>query len=435
MQIQEISNLKKEIKIIISYYEVELEVDKKLKIMQKKICINGFRKGKVPKLILKNKYEAHIYEDTIKELMKKKFSEYILNKKIIILGEINYKVKIDNKNKNYNLYIKFSYYNKLKFNNLDKIIIKQPILKIENEDIDFFINTIIEENCDWNISDSSILKQNRVTISIEEICKNKKPNKVISNLIFITGKNIICNYIEDNLLDKKSGEYIILPLFLNKQKNIVKYNKLSLNYIIKIKKVEKKVLHNFNSKFFKKIGIEGISSYEEFKILIKKNIFIQSEYLSKMYIKNQIVKKFFLYNKINIPSILFENEIKNFLSTNLNCNLNDFSKINVLSLLHSSIKNKLINKTKHRMFFGEFFLHKKIRKNNINEKYLVEKTLEENKIPKKFWKKYKNNKNFTKKIINSNLENNIIKYILSKSVNKEKKINLKNLIKNLENYK
>ena len=74
--------LKKEYKIVIPAQDVESKVDNKLTQISKNIKLPGFRVGKAPKSMLKQKYKASVMGEVLDDMIKDASEEVIKNKEL-----------------------------------------------------------------------------------------------------------------------------------------------------------------------------------------------------------------------------------------------------------------------------------------------------------------------------------------------------------------
>ena len=74
--------LKKEFKIVIPAKDFEQKVDDKLNEVSKNVKLPGFRPGKAPKAMLKQKYKASVMGEVVDEAVRSATEELIKDKKL-----------------------------------------------------------------------------------------------------------------------------------------------------------------------------------------------------------------------------------------------------------------------------------------------------------------------------------------------------------------
>lgn len=433
VSMQKISDIKHTVEMFISYNRIEKEVLSALDKMQKTACIDGFRKGKIPKNILKNRYGSHIRKKVLNDLINKKFLKFINEYDIQPIGKLHCIIKNFQEKKGFICRIIFEIYPKINIKTISNITINKPLVSVNSEDVNFTINKLRSEHANWTTSTLKIEKDDRVTINIKPIQKYEVFREKIKFLTFIIGSNTICAELEKKIIGKKAKTYFIFSLnykIINLEKN--NHYNIILDFLINIIRVEKKILPKLNSKFFKKINLINFKSPEKMKSELCKNINMQLKYFIHIYIKYQLINQILNDNYIKIPEQLVHEEIKKFLESTYKNSLNKFSKLDFSPFLHEKLIDRLKYQIKSRIILQKILYLNKIQINQNDLTNIMHDLLKVNQIPEKNWKKYKKNKKFIQRSIDIASDNAILKIIMQQANFVEEKITFKLLVKKIE---
>ncbi|MDQ1237775.1 MAG: trigger factor [Wigglesworthia glossinidia] len=433
ISMKKISDIKRKIEIIISSNLVEKEISNALNKMQKTVCIDGFRRGKIPKSFLKNRYEPNIRKNVLNSLINKNFSKFINNHNIYPVGKLDFIITNNATTSDYHCYVHFEIYPKINEINFSNIKIKKPIIEITSEDLDFTMNKLRSEYVRWEKSILNIKKYDKVTINIKPIQKNIIFNGNIPIITFIIGKQVISSELEKQIIRKKLGGSFVFSLS-HKIINIEKkhQNNIIIDFLISIINVEKNTFPKLTSQFFKEININHVKSSDEIKNKLRQNIKNQLEYFSNTYIKKQIFNAIIKSNHISIPQQLINEEIKLFLESTNKYKLNKFSGLDFLPFLHKKLIENLKHQVKSKIVFKKISFLNKTKIDHHELSAVMHNILKINKIPEKKWEAYKKNKNFIQKSLDIALQNKTLKDIIQKINYTEEKLTFKNFIQNLE---
>ena len=80
------SSVERKMTIGIPADQIENEIDQRLKQTARTVRINGFRPGKVPAKVVKNRYGAAIRQEVVGESMRNAYVEAIQQEKIAAIG-------------------------------------------------------------------------------------------------------------------------------------------------------------------------------------------------------------------------------------------------------------------------------------------------------------------------------------------------------------
>ena len=87
VQVQSKKGLKTTLSIIVDKVEIKKKLDDRLLELQNEIDLKGFRKGKVPPLVIKNQFGKAIYGDVIDKILKESTTKVIQDKKLKVAGQ------------------------------------------------------------------------------------------------------------------------------------------------------------------------------------------------------------------------------------------------------------------------------------------------------------------------------------------------------------
>lgn len=73
MQIEDLSPVEKKLAVEIPWERVREKLDRAYKALGTQVVMNGFRKGKVPRAVLEQRYGRHVQQEVVKELVQESF--------------------------------------------------------------------------------------------------------------------------------------------------------------------------------------------------------------------------------------------------------------------------------------------------------------------------------------------------------------------------
>jgi len=281
---------------------------KELINISKKTNINGFRKGKIPIKVVKEKYGDVIYYDVFKQLMQKFFYEFTEKEKIKIIGSPKYYLhkNEDNKKEYFEYSVIYEIYPKFNIEDIKSIKAKNITVNITDADIKKNIEKYKTRINVWNIENKAIKPHDRVTINYNIYEKNKRlKNFETKNFTFIVSENTLIPQLNEKIINHIINDIIFFkkkfhPFYPEKELQ----NK-DITFKIKIVKIEKKREQDLEEKNIKNEKITQVT-YQT----IKNNFIFQVNKITEKYLEEQIIKNIIKKNIILIPPILFQEEIK-----------------------------------------------------------------------------------------------------------------------------
>jgi trigger factor len=283
---------------------VTSEINSIFNSIHKQIKINGFRQGKTPINIIKEKFFIEIKDRGIESIIKKTILNAIRKENFFpvnspIIEKFDYKLK-------QNLKYRFTVECHPKIENQDykNIPLKKEIFKITNEDLLYSIDIIREKNAKIIPSKSNkVNKKSLVSIDYHTFYNNDiSPHKIIvKKCVFDLGSNSTPKEFKEALIGERIGSKkdveIKYPIsYPNKTlagKNII--------FRMTIIKIEEKEIQELNDDFAKEVGAKNL---EDLKLKIRKTLEIEENHRQDINIKEQIIKYLLDKNKFDVPQCL-----------------------------------------------------------------------------------------------------------------------------------
>ncbi|CAL4323153.1 trigger factor [Buchnera aphidicola] len=406
MNTQIIQKKTNEIKIknTISSKKIEKKITKELFLLKKKICINGFRKGKAPNQLIEKKFRNDVLNMILKKSIKKHLKNVIKQKKIKKYSNIEYFLEKYKKGQDFNYTLKFHIIsNKLK-KKIKSIKIYKLKIKIQKSDIIKTILNFQKNIIPWTTKKDFIKKNDKITFEYEILTENKKTILKKKKKSILMNKNYLFKKIYKFFLNKKINDKFKIQHKFSKYHPEKKIAGKKTILIIKIKKIQEKTNKNIDFKIIKKFGIQE-KNLKELKKNILKILKVESNKISQTYLKNQFIKKWIKKNYEEISAKKITKEIKLLYKKNLleykkytnifdkkyNENLKNKCKIKLIiqNLIHQIITEEslFVSKKSIKKFFyniqkklstNKMLKNKKVKKkdimNEIKNHLLVEKT-------------------------------------------------------------
>ncbi|KAA1308122.1 trigger factor, partial [Escherichia coli] len=102
----------------------------------------GFRKGKVPMKIVKQRYGASVLQDVLGDLMQRNFINAIIEQKINPAGAPSYKPEQFKEGEDFTYAVEFEVYPEIELKGLEEIEVEKPVVEVQDADVDNMLDTL-----------------------------------------------------------------------------------------------------------------------------------------------------------------------------------------------------------------------------------------------------------------------------------------------------
>ena len=312
MQVTELKKkgLKREFKIIIPSKDVTDKLNGSLDKISKDVEIEGFRKGKVPLNIVKQRFGQNALNQTLDELIQTTSNEVIRKNNL----KLSIKPKVDVKNfeeeKDLEYIMTLELLPEFKTEDIKKIKLTKFVSKVNEEDYKKTLDTLSQTQQNFQKKDGKIVQNgDGVLLNLRPTYNNEVVKEaLIENRMTIVGNKMIIPDIENKIIGTKAGDKLNFICKFPKNfpnKNIAEKDvKVEID-ILEVRIPQKKVLDN---DFAKSLGASDINDLKE---KIKKQMQGELDNVSKMVVKKDLIEQLDKIHKINLPEGLVNYEFEN----------------------------------------------------------------------------------------------------------------------------
>ncbi|HSQ97965.1 MAG TPA: trigger factor [Rickettsiales bacterium] len=301
--------LEKKFNIKIKSSELEKAIDEQSLEQQKKLKVDGFRKGKVPVEFIKNKYSALLLSESAEKLVEENVSKLIKENNLNLIS----RPKIDIKNlelgKDFEFEVSFELYPTIPEIKYNKISLKKQKVQVSKKDVEEGKSKLVKSKANWKEQGKEYKATSGDKVKIDFLGKIKdvpfEGGKAEGYELELGSKSFIDNF-EDQLIGTKSGDKIDVKVKFPKE-----YHKKELAgepaiFEVTVHSISTPEVPTLTDEFLKEnFNIENVDKLEE---MIEKELTSMYENATKNKLKNDIFEWMKKNIKIEMPKSILEEE-------------------------------------------------------------------------------------------------------------------------------
>lgn len=311
VSVEEVSTLGRKLTIAVDEAKIDVAVQKELKNLSRKVKLDGFRAGKVPIKVVKQRYGDGVRQQVLQDVMQSSFYEAIIQEKLQPAGAPTFDAANTQTGKGFEYTATFEVYPELTLAKLEGVTIEKPVVEISDEDLDAMLETIQKQHVSWNEVDRKSKQEDQLTIDFKgEIDGEVFEGGTGTDMAIEIGKGQMIAGFEDGLVGLVAGEEKILDLTFPENYQKQDLAGKSVKFAVTVKKVEEPVLPPVDDELAKKLGIEG-GDVEKLRGDVRDNMQRELDTALESKTKQVVMDKLLEINSIEVPGSLVENEAKN----------------------------------------------------------------------------------------------------------------------------
>lgn len=311
VSIEATSGLERKMTIAVPRNEVDLAVKARLQEAAKSVRINGFRKGKVPMGVIKNRYGKGVRQEVVGELMSQSYYRALSQKSIRPAGQPRIEATRTEEGQDLEFTAVFEVYPEVNLPDFSALKLEKLVAVVDDENIDKMITTLREQRQTWEKAGRAAELKDMVNIDYAgSIDGAAFAGGKAKGAKIVLGSNRMIPGFEEGLVGKTAGETVTLDLQFPEQYHNAELAGQATQFEITINEVLEQTLPELNDAFYASFGIdEGGES--AFRDEVRQNMEREMKSASRNKLKQSTVERLIAVCEVVAPKALLDAEIVN----------------------------------------------------------------------------------------------------------------------------
>ncbi|MFB9885555.1 trigger factor [Balneatrix alpica] len=309
VSVEATTSLERRLTVTIPAARIDADVEKQLKDAARTVRVDGFRKGKVPAKLVKQRYGKGIRQDVLSDLIRSSFFEAVTQEKLNPAGSPAIEPTQDQEGQDFQYVATFEVFPEIKLADFAAANIEQQSADVTDADVDTMIETLRKQQSQWQDVERAAADGDRITLDFEGFVDGEAfEGGKAEGYELVLGSNSMIPGFEAGLLGLAAGAEKDLEVNFPEEYHAENLKGKPAVFKVKVTKVAEPVLPELNEEFFKKFGIEE-TTQEAFRSEIRKNMERELKNALRNKTKTQVLAELRRLNPIDLPKALIDEEI------------------------------------------------------------------------------------------------------------------------------
>ena len=425
VSIETLTGLERRMRVQVPAGRIEEKVRDRLLSVGRTAKIKGFRPGKIPNRVIRQRYGGQVRQEVLQELLQTSYSEAIAQQNLQPAGGPKIEPESLDQGQDLAYTAIFEVYPEFEIKGLDKLEVETPNAEITDSDINSMIENLRKQRGTWESVKRPAADGDRVMINFEGKLKGEIfEGGSGENVAVVLGSDNMFADFEKNLLGISAGESKEFKLKFPKdyyQKNLAGQK---VAFSIEAKEVTEQKLPEIDEQFINSMGITT-GSEKDFRRDVRENMERQIEVKRRAELKRQVMESLLASNPVELPIVLVEQETRSLQQDAMR-------QFGIKELKDAPPADTFREASERRVRLG--LLMTAILRDNKLE---VEKGLVESKIrelcdpydkPEEMRKIYYQDPQLLSQVKNMVLEERVVEWLLSKATRRDKSVTFMELM-------
>lgn len=310
VSIETTDGLQRKMTVGIPAAEFDGEVEKRLLEAAKTIRLNGFRKGKIPLKVVKQRFGASVRQEVAGEMINKTFYEAASENEVKPAGQPEIEPKEGKEGQDFEYVATFEVYPEVSLAKADGFSIEKLTAEVGDADVDNMIDILRKQQAKWVVVERAAKDSDQVNIDFAgtkggEAFEGGSAEK--TDLVLGSGRMI--PGFESGLEGLSAGDQKTLELTFPEDYHSDELKGQAVEFAVTVNSVSEQELPELSPELFKSFGIET-DNEDDFRAEVKVNMERELKNAHKNHIKSQVLDQLIEANSVELPSALIASEIQ-----------------------------------------------------------------------------------------------------------------------------
>ncbi len=427
ISVEATTDVERKMTIAVPCQEVDAAVKARLLEAARSMKMNGFRKGKIPLKVIKNRFGKGVRQEVVGELMNRSYYEALTKESIRPVGQPIIEATQMEEGEDLKFTAVFEVYPDVILPDFTRMSLEKLVADVEEENIDKMVETLREQRQTWKevdraSKDGDMLNIDYLGRSQGEAFQGgeaKGSNLVLGSQRMIPG-------FEEGLIGAKAGDTVVLKLSFPDNYHNKELAGQETEFDVVINNVSEQEKPELDEKFFAEFGVEE-GGEEAFRKEISENMKREMKNSSRKKLKNQVVDALIELCEVSAPQALIDDEVIKIRNQTLQ-QMGGGKNIDPSLLPNDLFKEQASRRVISGLILGEVITQQELKPDQSKVKEAVEEIASTYESPDEVINWYYGNKEQLATVETSVLEDQVFDYILDQAEITENKVTYEEVI-------
>ena len=307
--VESTGTLERRMRVELPAERIEKEVDSRLRTVGKNVKIKGFRPGKVPAKVVKQRYGAQVRQEVLSDLLQQSYSDAVQQEKLNPAGGPKIETETEGDGKSFAYVATFEVMPEVRLEGLDKIKVEKPDVEIVDSDLDDMIENLRKQKATWTEVDRASAKGDRVVVDFEGTLKGEPIEGGQGKEVpVILGQGQMLEDFEKGLTGIKAGDEKTFKVKFPKDYHAEDLQGKKVEFSIHAHRVEEETLPPVDDSLAEMFSVKE-GGIEQFKKDVLDNMRHEADQKVRSRVREQLMDELLAANPIEIPKALKHQEM------------------------------------------------------------------------------------------------------------------------------
>jgi trigger factor len=310
VSIETTSKLERRLTVGVPAERVDVEVDSRLQKAMQNVRLPGFRPGKVPMKVMRQRFGTGVRQEVLGEVMSQSFQEAVIQEKLRPAGQPTIEARSMEAGKDLEYVATFEVFPDVELVDMKDFEVTRPEAEVTDEDIDRIIDVFRKQQGKWETVERAAAEGDKVNINYVgtrdgEVFEGGSADD--SDLELGSGRMI--EGFEDGIVGMSAGEEKTLSLTFPEEYHNEELKGAAVEFKVTLNSVQEMVPAPVDEALFAQYGVEE-GGEEQFRKEVGDNMARELKNAVETKVKQQVMDAVIeAHENLEVPRALIQQEI------------------------------------------------------------------------------------------------------------------------------
>lgn len=288
---------------------IAAEVEERLQSMTKTTRVKGFRPGKAPLRVIRQRFGPQVRKEVLDKVLQSSFYEAVAQEKLRPAGAPLIAPLAADSGQGLSYTARFEVMPEVKLNPVEQLNIQKLVCEVSDDDVSAMIEKLRQQRAELQPVERSAQKGDWVNLDYKGGAEDGAAASLeAKGALLELGSGRFPGAFEDQLVGAGAGDSLTLNLDIPEDYGREELAGKTVALEVKVNSVSAPVLPELNEAFFKNFGVaEG--DMEAFRGEIRKHVEREAELAARACLRDSVMDALREANQVELPKVLVDGEI------------------------------------------------------------------------------------------------------------------------------
>ncbi|TAL02158.1 MAG: trigger factor [Porticoccaceae bacterium] len=303
------AELERRLTIGVPAAEIDGAVGERLEKAARTVRLNGFRQGRVPLRVVRQRFGASIRQEVVGEAMSRSFYDAVTREGVRPAGPPRIDPVRDQPGEDLQYIAIFEVYPQVTLAELSDFTVTRPVAEVSDADLDAMIERLRQQRATWEVVERAAMTGDQVSVTYQGRRNGELfPGGSAEDALLVLGSGRMIPGFEDSVIGMRAGETRTASLRFPEDYNEESLRNAEVDFEIRVTAVRERKLPALDAEFLKQFGIDD-GDMDRFRAEVRKNMERELTVALRSKVKNRVLNELLARHEVALPQALVANEI------------------------------------------------------------------------------------------------------------------------------